>query len=140
MQTFLPYSNFKLCASVLDYRRLNKQRLETKQILLALRDPEYGWQNHPAVTMWRGYEDVLIMYGIAVCEEWINRGYNDNVDLLNWFKNQQIHNFALAPKWLGNPRLHSSHRATLLAKDYNWYSRFNWREQPVINYYWPNNA
>jgi len=36
MQTFLPYPNFDASAAVLDDRRLGKQRVEAKQILLTL--------------------------------------------------------------------------------------------------------
>jgi hypothetical protein len=36
VQTFLPYSDYATSARVLDYRRLGKQRVETKQILLAM--------------------------------------------------------------------------------------------------------
>lgn len=55
MQTFLPYSDFRRTARVLDVRRLGKQRVETLQILRALTFDDYGWRNHPAVTMWVGY-------------------------------------------------------------------------------------
>jgi hypothetical protein len=36
MQTFLPYPDYKLSASVMDMRRLGKQRVETWQIIKAL--------------------------------------------------------------------------------------------------------
>ena len=26
----------------------------------------------------------------------------------------------------------------LLAKNYEWYKKFGWREEPKIEYYWPN--
>jgi hypothetical protein len=71
MQTFLPYSSFERSAEVLDYRRLGKQRVEAYQILCALSDSKYGWQNHPAIRMWRGYDAALIAYYSAVCREWI---------------------------------------------------------------------
>ena len=74
MQTFLPYSDYDQSAAVLDYRRLGKQRVEAKQIMFALSDPNYGWQNHPAVRMWRGHEYQLAQYGIAICYEWRKRG------------------------------------------------------------------
>lgn len=51
MQTFMPYYNWDECAKVLDNKRLNKQKVEALQILKAINDPEYGWQNHPAVNM-----------------------------------------------------------------------------------------
>jgi len=60
MQTFLAYPDYKLSASVLDMKRLGKQRVEAWQIVQALTVPEYGWKNHPAVKMWRGHVPSLI--------------------------------------------------------------------------------
>ena len=61
MQTFLPYSCFKQTANCLDYRRLGKQRVEAFQILNILEDitPNSRWKTHPAVLMWKGYENAL---------------------------------------------------------------------------------
>ena len=63
MQTFLPYSSFTQTASTLGNKRLGKQRVEAKQIYLALTQEEYGWKTHPAVLMWKGYEQALAFYG-----------------------------------------------------------------------------
>lgn len=91
MQTFLPYHDFTQSARVLDRSRLGKQRLEAWQILrcnvaLAVAGPSpaapvpgTGWHRHPAVRMWRGYEGALCLYGIAVCDEWVRRGYRDSL-------------------------------------------------------------
>src|SRR4051812_49870546 len=57
MQTFLPYAGFTASAEVLDPKRLGKQRVETLQVLRGLTLPTYGWRHHPAVKMWRGYEE-----------------------------------------------------------------------------------
>lgn len=54
MQTFLPYPSFRESAKCLDNKRLGKQRVECIQIIKAINNPKYGWQNHPAVKMWRG--------------------------------------------------------------------------------------
>jgi hypothetical protein len=86
MQTFLPYQSFIQSASCLDMRRLGKQRVETKQILIALSNPNYGWHNHPAVKMWKGYESTLAYYGYTMCYEWRLQGYND--EQLDWFDEQ----------------------------------------------------
>ena len=134
MQTFLAYSGFALSAGVLDRPRCGKQRPEALQILIALSDPSYGWQNHPAVKMWRGYETALAEYGIAVCREWISRGYKDTcIDKIARFRTGKL----VLPPWLGDPAFHASHRAALLAKNPEWYSQFGWTETPEINYVWP---
>src|SRR5574343_1340460 len=115
MQTFLPDPNFAESAMILDRMRLGKQRVECLQILKALTDPTYGWQNHPAVKMWRGSEIVLVEYGLLVCIEWIHRGYKDTcrnkICELRPKRNSDI-----APEWLGNKQFHDSHKAALLFK------------------------
>ena len=36
-----------------------------------------AWYNHPITQMWKGYEQALLRYGMAICEEWKRRGYKD---------------------------------------------------------------
>ncbi|MGY8879453.1 MAG: MSMEG_6728 family protein, partial [Dehalococcoidia bacterium] len=82
MQTFLPYPDFKTSAQCLDWRRLGKQRIEAMQILRALENHNYGWQNHPAVNMWRGFEAMLAVYHNTIIEEWKTRGYRNSMKLI----------------------------------------------------------
>jgi len=142
MQTFLPYEDFQKSASVLDYRRLGKQRVEVKQILLAnFQGPIKGdrktpWYNHPACRMWRGYEGALIAYGIAICEEWSNRGYVDNIySELYEMTNRKL-NYD-GPPWLGRKDFHDSHKSNLLYKQYSHYKQFNWNVPLNLPYVWP---
>ena len=130
MQTFLPYSDFKKSAKVLDYRRLGKQRVEALQILKALQIENYGWKNHPIVKMWKGFENALIEYKNIMIREWIDRGYNNNMRLETNIGPR------VYPPWLGNEELHASHRSNLLGKDIKFYSQFNWKEEPGREYVW----
>lgn len=143
MQTFLPDSDYSISAVCLDNKRLGKQRLECKQILLALgfsvgpHSPgKRGWRNHPAVRMWRGFEHELGLYGISVCAEWRSRGFNDSLGA------QFVDAIALLPDtglppWLGNKKLHASHRSNLLRKDKEFYGKFDWEEPDNLPYFWP---
>ena len=81
MQTFLPYKSFDESLKSLDYRRLGKQRVEAMQILNVLlgRTETKGWSNHPITRMWEGYEPSLQLYFNMCVEEWVNRGYNNNM-------------------------------------------------------------
>ena len=98
VQTFLPYADFRRTAEALDSPRLGKQRVETLQILRALELPEYGWGNHPAVRMWRGYTPALVCYGLTCVEVWRERGYGDSTAA-------QIAEFAPeCPRRPGRPR------------------------------------
>ena len=130
MQTFLPYSNFQKTAEVLDWRRLGKQRVEGMQIIKTILTPEQkGWRNHPIVIMWTPYVTALMLYTNTIINEWIKRGYNNNMEL---YKISSI----IMPDWLGNEKFHSSHRANLLRKDYDYYSQFGWNEDPDSPYVW----
>lgn len=137
MQTFLPYANFDKSAECLDYKRLGKQRVEAWQILCALADPNYGWQNHPAVRMWRGYDKALAWYGLTVCNEWTSLGYRDT--LTERFAGQLSDGATgiTLPPWLGNEAFHASHRSNLLRKDSVWYGKFGWAEPTDLPYVWP---
>jgi len=68
VQTFVPYADFEACARVLDVKRLGKQRVEVVQIVRSLTVPGYAWGSHPAVLMWKGFEEALGRYGLIICE------------------------------------------------------------------------
>jgi hypothetical protein len=114
MQTFLPYPDFAASAKVLDRQRLGKQRIETMLILRVLRGESQGWRNHPAVEMWAGYENALVAYGLAICAEWVGRGYRDTcaakIDAL------RVDGEVRMPPWLGDEAFHRSHQSKLVRK------------------------
>lgn len=137
MQTFLPYKSFEESAKVLDWRRLGKQRVEGMQIINAISGvprkdgkPYKGWTNHPCSIMWKPYLSALKLYTNVIILEWIERGYNNNMELYDIYGTPEM------PHWLGDDRVHSSHRANLLRKDYEYYSQFNWTDNPESPYVW----
>ena len=113
MQTFLPFDKFMDSASVLDNRRLGKQRVEAYQILRALQGETRGWVNHPATRMWRGYEHALGRYGYLMCQEWKARGFKDT--LMPHFIPLTIAACEMPP-WLGDENFHLSHQSNLVRK------------------------
>ena len=137
MQTFLPFRAFALSAKVLDDKRLGKQRVEAWQIYECL---IYGgaWQNHPAVKQWRGYEQALLAYGVAICTEWVGRGFRD-IMRERFFDRRQ--GDIIYPPWLGNSRFHDSHKQRLYQKDPVYYAAFKDAVAepccPGCTYYWP---
>lgn len=134
MQTFLPYSDFKKSAECLDMRRLGKQRVEAFQLLNILlgRTQGKGWINHPAALMWRGYEDALKAYFNIIVNEWVKRGYKNNM-----LPEESHHPLYIKPPWLGDERFHAAHRSNLLRKKPEHYSKFNWEEPDNLPYFWP---
>lgn len=149
MQTFLPYADFAASAAALDARRLGKQRVEAMQIIRALTRPVYGWKHHPAVRMWRGHEEALGAYAVAVCREWCGRGHADTCEatILDDLRTagipvpprsqDELDRDGALPPWLGDEPFHRSHRSALLRKDPDWYgARFD--DVPLdLEYVWP---
>jgi len=126
MQTFLPYADYHKSAMCLDPSRLGNQAYrEGKTILRG------GWRNHPVSKMWRGYEYSLCNYISACFMELSNRGrhYQKHIDEVIEIKSGLSNTGK--PWWLGDERLHSSHRGTLLWKKPEWYSKFGWLENPL---------
>lgn len=135
MNTFLPFTSYKACALALDDKRLGKQRLEARQLLDALLGLSTGWAEHPAASLWRGSEKWLAAYGIAMCKEWIGRGFADSM------RDEFVRRFATLPD-VPEPKfpeeLHSSHRANLVRKDPKRYKDFlGFTEVPSDTYHWP---
>lgn len=136
MQTFLPYDSFDQTAKCLDYRRLGKQRVEGWQIYNVLQrkktgEEEPAWGRHPAVLMWKGYENALLEYLFYIVEEWKARGYKHNMKI------PLPEGKIIYPKWLGNEDFHASHRSNLLRKNFEFYSKYKWKEKGDLPYIWP---
>jgi hypothetical protein len=148
MQTFMiSAATHKETFLELDNKRLGKQRVEAFQIMKALHDPTYGWQNHPAVEMWRGSEQYLYNYTILCCQEWTRRGYNDNVaDRLVAAFPQYSFKSWFPPSWI-TEELVSTHRGNLYLKNPTHYPMV-WELDALdipynvcckrCNYYWPS--
>ena len=143
MQTFLPDADYQTTARALDRARLGKQRVEAWQILRALQGLTKGWRTHPATLMWSGHDAELCRYGIAICREWIARGYQDT--LLPRFEEhlstlQEAGRDSGRPGWLGREDVHSSHRSALLRKHPDHYRFMAWSDDPAAPYVWPVTA
>ncbi len=141
MQTFLAFADFAKSASVLDNQRLGKQRVECKQIYLALTDPNYGWQHHPAVKMWLGYEVALCHYGRVICHEWlVNRGFNDSLYAYFIYRINELakqDKDPSNPPWLGNEAFHLSHQSNLVRKNPEHYRKLFPDIPYNLPYVWP---
>lgn len=137
MQTFLPYESFALTAMCLDNKRLNKQITEALQIYNANINFAFGikssWQNHPAVKMWRGYDNCLLMYRNILIAEWQKRGYSSH-KIIALYSNDKI----VWPPWLSREDFHLSHKSNLLRKYFDHYSKYFGKDIPVdLPYIWP---
>jgi hypothetical protein len=139
MQTFLPYPDFDQSAKCIDPSRLGNQAYREGKTLI-----KGGWPNHPACKMWKGYEVALAEYCLACLRELAsrNRHYPEHIA---YFTQIRASGELILPPWLGDERLHSSHRSALLFKKPEWYAKFGWGEKPMVldergklPYFWPS--
>jgi hypothetical protein len=150
MQTFVPYTDMYESAAVLDNKRLNKQLLEGRQIysILSSGRTKGGWVRHPAVLMWKGYDNALFEYLIAIKYECDERSISTekNWDAIqemydwNWDRGDNI----VMPPWWGDERVHESHRNNLYVKDPEYYAEFGNDSRvtccDTCNYFWPTHT
>lgn len=153
MQTFMTSSNFTEVSKMLDNKRLGKQRLESIDIYAILQYPnsvtnmndrqkEYlykRYRHHPIVKMWKGYEKALLIYGLEMCKEWINRGFNSTIHTtfeneLNKLKDVEL----IFPDWINNIQLNISHQSNLLRKNKDYYIKYFNNVQDNLPYIWIN--
>lgn len=88
--------------------------------------------------MWRGHAAALTNYAVAVCDEWIHRGYNDSCrDKITSICVPSV--LAVRPPRLGDSAFHASHRSNLLRKNPEHYGQFGWTEPSDLEYVWPVN-
>jgi hypothetical protein len=149
MQTFIPYSNFAESLRVLDLMRLGKQRVEVIQIVRALTVPGYAWSSHPAVLMWKGYEEALGRYGLTACEVWTERGFGDScaatiaadlraAGIVQIRSYEELAANDALPAWLFDEAVQLSHRSSLLRKDLEHYEPLFPPDTPRhLDYVWP---
>ena len=134
VNTFLPHADFIQSAKALDNKRLGKQRVEAWQILQALLGKTKGWVNHPATRMWRNHEKSLCEYGIAICDEWIARGFNDSMRERFVAIHPMLPDCEL-PEWFGVEDFHDSHKSNLKRKNPDYY---NFNVSDSLPYLWCN--
>lgn len=131
VNTFVPFPCILQCAKSLDYRRLGKQRVEAYQLWRALTGVTKGWRNHPAAKAWEGHTCALALYTNIMIQEWIERGYKNNMKLLPHCGQPSF------PWWWGWEPIHASHRASLVRKNP---SHYTWETGEYANwgYVWPS--
>lgn len=116
MQTFVPHPDFHSSLSCLDRTRLGNQVYREGLTLL-----RGGWKNHPASRMWLNYRGKDYRY--ALCS-YLLAGVDvlDSRDLVyphiraEILKCRENHSDIGSPPWIGDEKVHASHRSHLLLK------------------------
>ena len=126
MQIFIIGTPFET-AKDLDPRRLNKQIIETKQIIDAILGVGKGWFNHPIVKMYKNNPQFLMMY--LVCLE----SYRDG----DYIKALQFSDGAMMqkPDFI-DEYLITQMKRRLYTKDNNHYSQWKDLGQSNVNFYY----
>ena len=121
---WLPCPDFKSSANCLCESDLTTQITTIKEVLL------FKWTKHPMSLMWRGHHFQLCNYGLQCSQQ--------NKNEFDWFVHQrESYCDTGLPSWFGQALVHESHRGNLLRKNADYYSKFNWKEKPTSNFYWP---
>ena len=76
-----------------------------------------GWRAHPATRAWEGHADALARYTNACIDEWLRRGFRNNMQRLPTSEAAGSDAPTSMPWWFGFAPFHYSHRASLLRKD-----------------------
>lgn len=136
MNSFLPWPDYNRSAQSLDRRRLGKQRVEVLQMLKAINGETKGWVNHPCTIMWEDYPGALVLYGVAVCDQWTSLGFDDTCkDQILQYSDSATSSY---PWWFGDDYLHQTHRAMLFYKDSIAYASFDGTfPKNIFDYWWP---
>lgn len=129
MQVFVPYASPYRVATCLDARRLNKQIIECRQILAAIRGESNAWMNHPCVKMYRDHAEWLEYY--MYCLECYADAYrleklnedSDADEVYNLAKGWSIKADAITPPFLTD-EFCKHHQCRLFTKDPGWYRDF----------------
>lgn len=131
MQVFLPYADFAASIECLDKKRCWKQLVEVDTIIEILEGRHSSpYYKHAAVRAWKGYTPSLRKYR-NICLEVCLSKHKINT------KKVPIESGDGEPPWFGYKPLHASHRGRLLMKDFEFYSRYGWPEQPMESYIYP---
>jgi hypothetical protein len=80
--------------------------------------------------MWRGHINALKLYYNLSLDEWVGRGYRNNM------RKMTIRGKIAYPQWFGRKNFHAAHRSNLLRKDLHFYGQYNWSEPPDLPYLW----
>lgn len=134
MQTFIMYPDFRMCAEVLDSKRL-KNQIREADILISAHENDTGskWRNHPAFKMWTSYLPALKLYRDYMFLEYTeNRNGNYDSDVYGYTDDQ-----VTLPPFIRDRRFLISHQSNLVRKEPDIYPEYGWKYLRIDGYFWP---
>lgn len=144
---WLPKPDFYESVSCLTTYQVGRQVHEAWWILECLTGRRQRANRYMMSRLWNGYSSGLALYLSLAIREWNVRGFpscheapydfRNNYKLNEkWIGRLNVVNKIHYPPWVGNERLHSSHRSFLLRDEPVHYSQFGWIDN-VPELYWP---
>jgi hypothetical protein len=83
--------------------------------------------------MWRGYEKALAVYHNLCIEEWVKRGFNNYMTMID-----PGPGLLIMPYWMKSLAFHQSHQSNLIRKDPEYYRPIFGKKVPDnLPYVWP---
>src|SRR5574340_701136 len=117
--TLIPYSSFRKTAACLHDEDLKLMRVCALRVFYYLdkypRIPN-SRTTKKACELWRGFENALCQYGIAIARELRTRGFEDTS--LEVFKSKATRGPCIKPEWVYWTSLQESHRSVLIVRDF----------------------
>jgi len=92
-----------------------------------------GFKLHPAILMWIGFEETLKYYINCHIDEWISRGFNNNMQLYG------IKHPIIYPDWIYDDKLIKCHKATLINREIDRLEKCWYLKKPDFISSWINN-
>lgn len=147
MLTLLPFASFQKSAASFFDATLVQQLQEVESILNVIHrvnNEISSWDFSPSVLMWTEHVPQLCAYGLAMCDEVVNRRdivlsamTHSAEEKINWHFNCATSGqyTLLTPFWFGLPILHESHQAELIRRDKKYDSVFETSDKVPL--YWP---
>ena len=109
MQIFHPYPDINKSLRCLSKQRLGKQRVEAYQVINTIINSG-GWKHHPVTLMYKDFLPYLIhYYNECLIEFERTGGKNIKLQLMD-------HGPVITPPFIGDDKLHESHRQNLWRK------------------------
>lgn len=112
MQVFMPFVDFRESLSALDDKRLLKQLVEARQIIMG-----QGFTVHPATLAWKPFENTLRYYVEVGAEIWRQRGITNRGRAYTWNWDPQAGEYVDMPPFIGFAPYHISHACNLIRKN-----------------------
>ena len=118
-------------AKCLDSKRYNKQIIEVKQIIKAIKGESNGWINHPCTIQYRRYVDWLHLYLVVF------KKYKEG-DIKGAERFSYIAKRYVQPNWF-TQEYFDNMKKRLYTKDHNHYKQFEYLGESYENWYWVDN-